>query len=425
MEIVLVGLNHRTAPVEVRERVSFTAEQVRRASEELRARGILEETLVLSTCNRSEVYGVPPESSHECAPGLSSFLSEFHAVRPDVLSVSLYHHYDRQAVEHLFRVSAGLDSMLLGEAEILGQVREAYRFAHEHGATGPVLNRLFQGALEVGKRVRTETELGTRPMSVASAGVKLAERIFGKLTERTALVLGAGTISEQVVSQLRDKGIAHLNVMNRSRDRAQELAQAFGGKVVGWGEWDSALRTPDVVVSSVAADDPVLRREILERAMATRGNRALFLMDLGMPRNIEAAVGELYNVYLYNMDDLSEIVQQNRNARENEIPRAESIVTEHVGKFLSWQASVELVGLVEALRNRIRDERAAFVRARMESIKHLSESDRAHVEKLMDEMLEKLLLEPAQRLRGEKELRRKIQNVEALRDLFLSNREKP
>jgi glutamyl-tRNA reductase len=425
MEIVLVGLNHRTAPVEVRERVSFTAEQARRASEELRARGILEETLVLSTCNRSEVYGVPPESSHECAPGLSSFLSEFHAVRPDVLSVSLYHHYDRQAVEHLFRVSAGLDSMLLGEAEILGQVREAYRFAHEHGATGPVLNRLFQGALEVGKRVRTETELGTRPMSVASAGVKLAERIFGKLTERSALVLGAGTISEQVVSQLRDKGIAHLYVMNRSRDRAEELAEVFGGKVVGWGEWDSALRTPDVVVSSVAADDPVLRREILERAMAARGNRALFLMDLGMPRNIEAAVGELYNVYVYNMDDLSEIVQQNRNARESEIPRAENIVTEHVGKFLSWQASVELVGLVEALRNRIRDERAAFVRARMESIKHLSESDRAHVEKLMDEMLEKLLLEPAQRLRGEKELRRKIQNVEALRDLFLSNREKP
>jgi glutamyl-tRNA reductase len=424
MEIVLVGLNHRTAPVEVRERVSFTAEQAQRASEELRARGILEETLVLSTCNRSEVYGVPPESSHECAPGLSSFLSEFHAVRPDVLSVSLYHHYDRQAVKHLFRVSAGLDSMLLGEAEILGQVREAYRFAHEHGATGPVLNRLFQGALEVGKRVRTETELGTRPMSVASAGVKLAERIFGKLTERTALVLGAGTISEQVVSQLRDKGIAHLYVMNRSRDRAEELAQIFGGKVVGWGEWDSALRTPDVVVSSVAADEPVLRREILERAMAARGNRALFLMDLGMPRNIEAAVGELYNVYVYNMDDLSEIVQQNRNARENEIPRAESIVTEHVGKFLSWQASVELVALVEALRNRIRGERAAFVRARMESIKHLSESDRANVEKLMDEMLEKLLLEPAQRLRGEKELRRKIQNVEALRDLFLSNREK-
>jgi glutamyl-tRNA reductase len=425
MEIVLVGLNHRTAPVEVRERVSFTAEQSRRAGEELRARGILEETLVLSTCNRSEVYGVPPESSHECAPGLSTFLSEFHSVRPDVLSVSLYHHYDREAVRHLFRVAAGLDSMLLGEAEILGQVREAYRFAHENGATGPVLNRLFQGALEVGKRVRTETELGTRPMSVASAGVKLAERIFGKFSERSALVLGAGTISEQVVSQLRDRGIARLYVMNRSRARADELAGRFGGKVVGWTEWDAALQSPDVVVSSVAAEEPVLRREVVERAMAARGNRALFLMDLAVPRNIEACVAELYNVYLYNTDDLSEIVQQNRNARKSEIPRAQSIVDDHVSKFLSWQASVELVGFVEALRARVREERASFIRSRMESMKHLTEADRAQVEKLMDEMLEKLLLEPAERLRSEKELRRKIQNVEALRDLLLSNREKP
>ncbi|HYU21771.1 MAG TPA: glutamyl-tRNA reductase [Candidatus Dormibacteraeota bacterium] len=425
MEIVLVGLNHRTAPVEVRERVSFTAEQARRAAEELRARGILEETLVLSTCNRSEVYGVPPESSHECAPGLSTFLSEFHSVRADILSVSLYHHYDHEAVRHLFRVSAGLDSMMLGEAEILGQVREAYRFAHEQGATGPVLNRLFQGALEVGKRVRTETELGTRPMSVASAGVKLAERIFGKLSERRALVLGAGTISEQVVSQLRDRGIAQLHVMNRSRDRADELARQFGGKVVGWGEWETALQSPDVVVSSVSADEPVLRRDIVERAMAARGNRALFLMDLGVPRNIDPSVGELYNVYVYNTDDLSEIVQQNRNARESEVPRAQGIVDEHVTKFLSWQASVELVGLVDALRVKMREERASFIRSRMEPMKHLTETDRAHVEKLMDEMLEKLLVGPAERLRGEKELRRKIQNVEALRDLFLSNREKP
>jgi glutamyl-tRNA reductase len=288
-----------------------------------------------------------------------------------------------------------------------------------------VLNRLFQGALEVGKRVRTETELGSRPMSVASAGVKLAERIFGKLNERKALVLGAGTISEQVVSHLRDRGIAQLHVMNRSRDRADELARQFGGKVAGWGEWDAALQSPDVVVSSVSADEPVLRREIVERAMAARGNRALFLMDLGVPRNIDPSVGELYNVYVYNTDDLSEIVQQNRNARESEVPKAQGIVDEHVTKFLSWQASVELVGLVDALRMKMREERASFIRARMEQMKHLTETDRAHVEKLMDEMLEKLLLEPAERLRGEKELRRKIQNVEALRDLFLSNREKP
>jgi glutamyl-tRNA reductase len=424
MEIVLVGLNHRTAPVEVRERVSFTAEQSRKAAEELRSRGILQETLVLSTCNRSEIYGVPPETSHECAPGLSSFLSEFHSVRPDVLGISLYHHYDREAVRHLFRVSAGLDSMLLGEAEILGQVREAYRYAHEYGATGPVLNRLFQGALEVGKRVRSETELGTRPMSVASAGVKLAERIFGKMNERSALVLGAGTISEQVVNQLRDRGIARLFIMNRSRERADELALRVGGTVIGWGEWETALTAADVVVASVASEEPVLRREILHAAMSARGNRALFLMDLGLPRNVEASAAELYNAYVYNIDDLTEIVEQNRHARESEIPKADAIVDEHVGKFLSWQASVELVGLVDALRARLREERAAFIRARMDSMNHLSAGERERMESMMDELLEKLLLEPAERLRGEKELRRKIQNVEALRDLFLSNREK-
>ncbi len=425
MEIVLVGLNHRTAPVEMRERVSFTVEQARRAAQELRARGILEETLVLSTCNRSEVYGVPPESERETAGALTAFLSTFHAVRADELHRSLYHHQDRDAVRHLFRVAAGLDSMLLGEAEILGQVREAYRAAHELGATGPVLNRLFQGALEVGKRVRAETELGTRPMSAASAGVKLAERIFGKLHEHTALVLGAGTISEQVVSQLRDRGIGRLLVMNRSRDRAEDMAQRFDGRVVAWADWEESLAKPDVVVSSVSAEEAVLKREVVEKAMAGRGNRALFLMDLGVPRNMDPSAARIYNVYLYNIDDLTDIVEQNRRARESEVPRAEAIVEEHIGKFLSWQASVELVGVLDALRSRLREERAAFLRSRAQEMSSSNGTDRERIAELMDELIEKLVLGPAEKLRGERDLRRKIQSVEALRDLFLSKLEKP
>jgi glutamyl-tRNA reductase len=425
MEIVLVGLNHRSAPVEVREKVAFTNEQARQAAEELRARGILHETLVLSTCNRSEVYGVPPETSHESAAALSSYLSSFHSVQLELLSPSLYHHYDRHAVRHLFRVASGLDSMMLGEAEILGQVREAYRTAHEHGATGPVLNRLFQGALEVGKRVRSETDLGTRPMSVASAGVKLAERIFGKLQERSALVLGAGMISEQVVAQLRDRNIARLFVMNRSLERADSLAHQFSGKVIAWEDWESALTLPDVIVSSVSAEEPVLRRVDLEKAMAARGNRPLFVMDLGMPRNVEAASASLYNFYLYNLDDLSQIVQQNRSARESEVPRAELIVDEHVGKFLTWQASVELIGIVEALRHKLKSERAEFVRERAARVPGLTAEQREHVESLIDDLLEKLLLDPARRLQGEKDLRRKIQQVEAIRELFLPDRDRP
>ena len=425
MEIVLVGLNHRSAPVEVRERVSFTNDQARQAAEELRARGILHETLVLSTCNRSEVYGVPPETTRESAAALSNYLSSFHSVQLDLLSPSLYHHYDRNAVRHLFRVASGLDSMMLGEAEILGQVREAYRIAYEHGATGPVLNRLFQGALEVGKRVRSETELGARPMSVASAGVKLAERIFGKLQERIALVLGAGLISEQVVSQLRDRNIARLFVMNRSLDRADHLAREFSGKVIAWDDWESALTLPDVIVSSVSAEEPVLKRSVLEKAMTARGNRPLFVMDLGMPRNVDPDAADLYNFYLYNIDDLTQIVQQNRSARESEIPRAEVIVDEHVGKFLTWQASVNLIGIVEALRHKLKAERAEFIRERAERIPGLTSEQREQVETIIDQLLEKMLLDPARRLQGEKDLRRKIQQVEAIRELFLPDRENP
>jgi glutamyl-tRNA reductase len=425
MEIVLVGLNFRTAPVEVREKVSFSHEQALRASEELRSQGILEETLVLSTCNRSEVYGVRPKANRESAAALSSYLSKFHEVQPDLLNASLYHHYDHDVVRHLFRVAAGLESMLLGEAEILGQVREAYLRAHEDHVTGPVLNRLFQAALEVGKRVRAETELGTRPMGVASAGMKLAERIFGKLNDRSALVLGAGTISEQVVSQLRDRKIGHLYVTNRSRDKAEEFAKQYNGKVIEWGEWDTALKLPDVIVSAVGVQDPLLTKPLIEKAMTARGNRALFLMDLGLPRNIAPSVGELYNTYLYTMEDLTEIVRQNRNARQSEVPKAEALVEEHVGKFISWQASVELIGLLDTLRESMKERRAAFLREKLSGINHYSAEDREHLGSLMDELIEKLLIAPAERLRAEKEFRKKIQSVEAIRDLYLSDREKP
>jgi glutamyl-tRNA reductase len=412
MEIVLVGLNFRTAPLEVRERVCFTEDQARQAALELRSRGILEETLVLSTCNRSEVYGVHASTSRESAAALSSFLSAFHSVHADILNPSLYHRYDHDAVRHLFRVSAGLESMLLGEAEILGQVREAYERAYEMHGTGPVLNRLFQAALEIGKRVRAETDLGSRPMGVASAGIKLAERIFGKLKDRTALVLGAGTVSEQVLSQLHDRKIKNIYLMNRTRGRAEELAAQYGGKVLEWGAWDTALKLPDVIVSAVGASETLLTKSLLEEAMVARGNRALFVMDMGLPRNVDPGVAELYNVYLYSMEDLSDIVQQNRQARESEVPKAESLVEEHVAKFISWQTSVELTGVLERLRESLRQRRADFLQDKRDGLNHLTSEDQEHISGLMDELIERLLISPAERMRTEKEVRRKIQNVE-------------
>src|SRR5713101_3841004 len=340
MEIVLIGLNHRTATVELRERIAFSVEQACEAADQLRSRGILEETLVLSTCNRSELYGVPRELADDSTGAVERFLASFHQLPPAELNGSLYRHRDRSAVHHLFRVAAGLDSMLLGEAEILGQVREAYRVALDHGATGPVLNRMFQGALEIGKRVRSETELGTRPVSVAFSGVKLAERIFGKLNNHRALIVGAGATSEQVVRHLCDRGVKQLRVLNRTAEHAVDLAARFGGEVVPWENLAAALDWPDLIVTSVSASEPILTRAIINRAMSARGNRALLLIDLGVPRNVAPDVGDIYNTYLYNIDDLTEIVEQNKKARVAEIPRAEAIIDEQVEKFLHWQAGV-------------------------------------------------------------------------------------
>jgi glutamyl-tRNA reductase len=428
VEIVLIGLNHRTAPVELRERVSFTQEAAKLASEQLRSRGVLSETLVLSTCNRSELYGVPPESAasaKDSAGAMELFLATFHQIEPAVLNDSLYRHYDREAVRHLFRVAAGLDSMMLGEAEILGQIREAYRIAVDHGGTGPVLNRMFQSALEVGKRVRAETQISTRPMSVAFAGVKLAERIFGSLRSHSALILGAGSTGEQVVAHLRDRGISRLGVANRSRQRAVELAERFGADVVDWEALDSALIWPDTVICSVASSEPVVSRAAVGRAMAARSNRSLLFIDLGVPRNVSPGAAELYNVYLYGVDDLKEIVEQNKRAREAEIPKVEVLVEEHVTKFESWQAGVEAGAVLRELRSHLGAEREAFLRDRLGDMPHLSPDDKRRIAALMDELLERVLLEPAAQLKTVPDLRRKVQNLEALRDLSRLDQGKP
>jgi glutamyl-tRNA reductase len=425
MEIVLIGLNHKTASVDLRERIAFTPEQAREAAEQLRSRGILEESLVLSTCNRSELYGVPSESSADSAGAVELFLASFHQLSLSDLDRSLYRHRDSHAVRHLFRVSAGLDSMLLGEAEILGQVRDAYQIALDRGETGPVLNRMFQAALEVGKRVRNETELGTRPVSVAFASVKLAERIFGKLNTHRALIVGAGATSEQVVKHLCDRGIKQLRVINRTPEHAVDLAARFNGEVVPWENLAAALEWPDLIVSSVSSTEPILTRAMINRAMSARGNRALLMIDLGVPRNVASDVAEIYNTYLYNVDDLTEIVEQNKKARVAEIPRAESIIEEQVDKFLHWQAGVSAGAVLGDLRSKLAIERDAFMKERLASMPNLSEADRAQVAAMMKEFTERMVIAPAEKMRGIPELRRKLQNFEAIRDLFHLDREKP
>jgi glutamyl-tRNA reductase len=428
-EVALIGCNHMTAPVELRERVAFTPEQALRAASELCRSGVIEEAVVVSTCNRSELYGVGQESRESLPDALVAYFSEFHKLSPRELHGRIYQYAGRQAVQHLFRVSSGLDSMMLGEAEILGQVREAYNRALGNGSTGAVLNRLFQGALEVGKRVRAETEIGARPISVAVAGVKLAERIFGNLKGHRALIIGAGSVAEQVVENLNMRGISELQLVNRSFARAQELALRTGGKACEWSALETALDQPDIIVTSVSGPDHVLTRSMLERAMQVRNGRAICIIDLGVPRNVEPQAEGLYNVYLFNIDHLGEIVEQNKKAREAEAPRAEAIIDEHVNKFLSWQSSLEGASLVDALRKRLEAERQSLLAAHFGAAQSASSADRARLEKLTQELIDRIVQLPAARLRQERKLRRPVEGLAALRELFgladTDDKEKP
>ncbi|HKW87370.1 MAG TPA: glutamyl-tRNA reductase [Candidatus Acidoferrales bacterium] len=418
VEVALIGCSHRTAPVELRERVVFTPEQAVRAASELRESGVIEEAVVVSTCNRSELYGVSSESGDSAPAAMVSYLSEFHRIPVQELSGRLYQHIGPEAVRHLFRVASGLDSMLLGEAEILGQVREAYGRALEHGVSGPVLNKLFQGALEVGKRVRTETGIGTRPMSVAFAGVKLAERVFGNLKGHRALIIGAGSVAEQVVEHLRLREIRELRVVNRSFDRAKELARRMGGEAYEWTQLEKLLEYPDIIVTSVSGSEHVLTRSALDRAMAARSGRAIFIVDLGVPRNAEPEVASLYNVYLFNIDHLGEIVEQNKKAREAEIPRVEGVIDEHVAKFLSWQSGLEAVGLLDAFYARLDAERRALLEAHFGKTDGWSGADRARLEKMTQELVQRIVEMPSGRLRQSRKLKRPVEGLAALRELF-------
>lgn len=417
-EVALIGCNHMTAPVELRERVAFTPEQALRAAAELCRSGVIEEAVVVSTCNRSELYGVAEEYRQALPEALVTYFSEFHNLSPRELRGRIYQYAGRQAVEHLFRVASGLDSMMLGEAEILGQVREAYHRALGNGSTGAVLNRLFQGALEVGKRVRAETEIGARPVSVAVAGVKLAERIFGDLHGHGALIIGAGAVAEQVVENLNMRGIGELQLVNRSFARAQELALRTGGKASEWGTLETTLDQPDIIVASVSGADHVLTRAMLERAMLARNGRAICIIDLGVPRNVEPEAEGLYNVYLFNIDHLGDIVEQNKKARQAETPRAEAIIEEHVNKFLAWQSSLEGAHLVRALRQRLEAERQALLAAHLAAAPGASAADRARLEKLSEELIDRIVQLPAARLRQQRKLRRPVEGLAALRDLF-------
>jgi len=400
MPVAVVGASHRTAPIELRERLAFGRAEVPPALGALAGEAGAEAVL-LTTCNRTEFYLA--SGGDEAVAAAREMLARRIGMDPGDAGW-MYVRRDRDAAQHLFRVAAGLDSMILGEPQIQGQVKEAYAVAREVASArgpvvGPALNRMFQTAFSVGGRVRSETQLGVGAASVSSAAVELAKKIFGSLKGRRALVLGAGEMSEVTLECLRGEGVRTAVVANRTFERARELAERWGGSAIHWEEFARALPDVDIVIASTAAPRPVLTVDRFRQALPRGARRPLCIIDIAIPRDVEPALADERNVFLYNIDDLQQIVDDSLDRRRAQLPAAEGIVADGVEDFWAWYSSLAVVPTIRALRDhgeRVRQEETERALARL---RHLSDDDRAAVDALTRTLLNKLLHAPTARLR--------------------------
>lgn len=421
MALAVLGVSHHTAPVEVRERFVFPAARAEEELARLTAEGHAREAVLLSTCNRTELYLHLPDAAASLEPAEAMLAEQASYTLPQA-RCHLYAHRGRAAVEHLFRVVTSLDSMVLGEAQIQGQVRSAYEHARDLGGEprvlGPVLTRLFDAALSVGGRVRAQTAVGEGAASIASAAVDLARKIFGSLEGRKAVVIGAGEMSELALQCFAAEGVAQIEVANRSVERGERLARKVGGIAIPSTDLWSRLEGTDILLTATGAPHRILTREMLERALPGGPERPLFILDIALPRDVEAAVGEVDNVFLYDIDDLQQIVGASLERRKKEVPAAEEIIAAEVEAFLSWYASLDVVPLIRALRDQGEAVRREEVEKALRRLSHLPEEDREHVERLTRQLLNKLLHGPTSRLRDAAGNGRGAQVVDAARYLF-------
>jgi glutamyl-tRNA reductase len=415
-ELLALGISHKTAPVALRERLAFTEAEAIDFTKQATATPDVREAVTISTCNRTEVYLVvgDPVRAESDVLGL---LARRAGIRPTELAEAIYSPRNCDAARQLYRVTAGLESMIVGEAEIQGQVRRAHESAMRAGCTGPLSNRLFAAALTTGKRVRSETEIGSSRVSVPSVAVDLALSLLGTLQERHAVILGAGETSELTARALADQGAGTIFVANRHADRALGLAQRFGGSVVGLDGLPEQLLRADIVVSSTSSPHPIVGREELELVMRERERRPLLLIDIAVPRDIDSGCGELEGVSLYDIDDLQAVVARNLSTRADEAPQALQIIEEEIHRFARWLGQLDALPTVSALRehgNALVEQVLAENAGRWESA---SPRDLARVEAIARAVMSRLLHEPTIRLRSLSQARGHA-SLELVRELF-------
>lgn len=391
MHLIVVGLSHKTAPVEIREKLAVPESRMGEALSRLCTYQGVKEGLLLSTCNRVEVYSVVDDIDHGYGR-IQEFLADTHlSLSSEQLTPHLYWHTGDRAIAHLFRVAASLDSMIIGESQILGQLKDAFEVALAHKTTGVIMNKVVKKAISVAKRVRTETKIAEMAVSVSYAAVELAKKIFSDLAHRTVLLVGAGEMAKLAAQHLIAQGVGQVRITTRTPQHAVELAEKFGGTPVPFEQFKDDMASADIVLVSTGAAHYLISADDVQRAVDARRNRPMFLIDISVPRNIDPAVRHVDNAFLFDIDDLKQRVEQNRAERLQEAEKAERMVVEEVGVVLEWMKSLEVTPTIVALKNRADDIKRGEVEKTMSRLAHLSAQDREIVEGLASAIANKLI----------------------------------
>lgn len=414
----MVGLSHKTAPVEVRERLSFSSPQLKESILRLKANEEVLECVILSTCNRVEIYTTVEKSEL----GVAMMKDFLHSYQPDMpldsIAQHLYIHKNEWVVRHLFRVASSLDSMVVGETQILGQVKEAFDTALLNKTTGVVLNKLFKKSISVAKRVRTETKIGESAVSISFAAVELAKKIFSNLGNKTGMLIGAGEMGELAAQYLVNSGIKEIVVSTRNYERALNLAKSYNGRVARFEDFLSEMAHTDVVICSTGAPNYIIRYEHLKEIIHKRKNRPIFLIDISVPRNIDPDINNIDNVFLYDIDDLQSVVETNLKARREEAEKAEQIIDEEVNTFTKWFKSLEVVPTIVALKDKMEEIRRKELERTMGRLRSLSPEEIQIIEGLTNTIVNKILHNPLVALKVEAHSTNGLLYAEAVRKLF-------
>tara|TARA_B110000438_G_scaffold35861_1_gene35597 strand:- start:1574 stop:2848 length:1275 start_codon:yes stop_codon:yes gene_type:complete len=415
--LILVGVNHKTTPVEIREKLAFTKGKIEESVDRLLNFPDIIEHTILSTCNRVEIYA-RANGQNSAIQSIKQFICDFHGLSAVQLEEHFYSYSNEAAIEHLFRVSSSLDSMILGEAQILGQVKDAYSLAKDLRSTGLVLNQLFEKAFSIAKKVREETGIAERSVSISSAAVELAQKIFDDLENHTVMLVGTGEMAELAAKHLISYGVKTVYVTSRTYERAANLARTLNGSALDFEAFKNELYRADIVITSTSASSFIITKDMVEKAIHERKNKPIFFIDIAVPRDIEPDVNDLENVYLYDIDDLHVVVSANMKEREKESENAMHLISQEVNKFNNWLGTLDAVPTIVEIRKRVENIGNQEMERTLKKIPHLSEEDKKIIYQMKNSMINKILHKPTIKLKQKTQSEDGHVYLKAIRHLF-------